>query len=289
MLKESFDWVPNEIKSLIADGKGKLLKLVAKTETTTVHPEDKEYTNRKFSAEELKMAARTLWRKPVGINHEQVIENAWVVDSEYEDGKVEAIAYVPNEWAQKVESGLIDKCSVEYTWNSEKREGNTVEFGGLKFGRVDLLEGKMPGDADTSVKLFEAVEKKGVFITELTLVEAEEPEEDDDNPEDAPEDAPDEDAPEDAPENDTPDDEPEEDTPIAVLEGRIKELEDALARVIEELSINKTTVDERVEQARKEAKLAVGDEIRAKLPLDLVRPDMRTRRLLADIKGIIGK
>ncbi len=174
MLKESFDWTPPGLKEV---PKVNLLKLVAKTEATTYHPADPDYPVRKFNAEELKLAARTLIGRPVGRNHEAMpISGAYVLDAEYSDNQVEAVAYVPGEWVDKVRKGLIGKCSIEYTWRDEKRNGG-VEFEGLVFTRLDLLEGAKPGDKKATVTLFEADgdSKTGLLLTEVKAVEQEPP------------------------------------------------------------------------------------------------------------------
>jgi len=177
MLKESFDWAPpgmNEVP------RGNLLKLVAKTEATTYHPTDPNYPVRRFNKEELIRAARTLVGRPVGRNHEPMpITGAYVLDSEFSDNRVESIAYAPSNFIDKVRSGKINRCSIEYTWRDEKIDRSVtppaVEFLGLIFTRVDLLEGLDPGDNNAQVMLYEALDKAnktGALNVEVKLVEA---------------------------------------------------------------------------------------------------------------------
>lgn len=175
-LKESFEWAPPGIESI---PKANLLKLIAKTEATTYHPADPNYPVRKFNVEELKLAARTLIGRPVGRNHEAMpIYGAYVLDSEFskKSNCVESIAYAPTSIVDKVRKGLINQCSIEYTWRDEKRNGG-VEFEGLVFTRLDLLEGLEPGDRKASVTLFEAngPAKTGNLLTEVKAVEQEPP------------------------------------------------------------------------------------------------------------------
>jgi hypothetical protein len=167
-LKESFEWAGKPVNS------ANLLKLISKTESTTYHPDDPAYPVRIFSEKELELAARTLIGKPVGRNHESTpIDGAFVLDSEYGASKaVESIAIVPDDWVSKVKSGLVKSCSVEYTWRTEKRNeaAKSVEFEGLVFTRVDLLEGLNPGDPKAVVSLFESDNAKTARF--ITLVEA---------------------------------------------------------------------------------------------------------------------
>jgi hypothetical protein len=170
-LKESFSWVPPGMKTLPREN---LLKLVAKTEAETHHPGE-PYPVRRFSAKELELAARSLIDRPVGRNHESVIPGAVVLDSEYSDKCVESVAYVPGDYAKKVRDGRIKNCSVEFTWRSEKLDESVsphaIEFEGLVFTRVDLLEGLQPGDKNSKVMLFEAEKKTGSFISEVKMLQ----------------------------------------------------------------------------------------------------------------------
>ena len=152
MITESFEWarVPEAFKS-------KVLQLVARTEAITVHPEDTNYPCRKISAKELERAARTLVGKPVGRNHEtKPIEGAYVLDSEYNDNRIEALAHVSDVEIAKVRAGKIQKCSIEYTWRNEKKEDNITLFEGVVINRVDLLEGVEAGDPNARVKAYES-------------------------------------------------------------------------------------------------------------------------------------
>jgi len=165
LLKESYEWIktPDELP------KENLLKVTAKTTAKTEHPEDENYPVRIFPEKELELAARSLKYKPVGLNHEFIIEEAIVLDSEWnaKEQAVEALLYVPDEYIKKVAEGKIDHVSVEYTWRNEVAEDGGIAFYGLNFDRVDLVEGLEAGDAGATVKLFEAKDKKGKFLGEI--------------------------------------------------------------------------------------------------------------------------
>jgi len=162
-LLESFEWlkVPEDIS------KDHLVKVVAKTNLPTIHPDDPEYPVRLFPEEELKKSARSLAHRPVGLNHKKVIDNAIVVDSEYnpETKAIEALLYLPKEYIRKIREGKIKHVSVEYRWREEERKEEGVEFRGLIFDRIDLLENMEPGDPYTSISLFES--KGGRIVMSL--------------------------------------------------------------------------------------------------------------------------
>lgn len=156
-----------------------LVLITAKTIENTIHPEDPDYTIRVFKPEELKEAARSLAQRVVGLNHGPIIQGAFTVDAQWneEEKAVEALLFLPNLWIRKVREGIesngergIYKVSVEYTWRTEKREGNKVEFSGLVFNRVDLLENISPGDKLTNITLVEG--KRGLMEGILKMKES---------------------------------------------------------------------------------------------------------------------
>lgn len=162
--KESFEWI-----DLKEPPKDRLLKVVAKTTKTTIHPDDPEYPIRLFAEADLIRNANMVGR-PVGLNHSKLpIYGSYVVDSEYneEEKQLEALLFVPVEYVKKVAEGLIDHVSVEYTWRSDKKTPKGTEFTGLNITRVDLIEGLEPGDSNAQVVLFEAKSKRGKIIMEV--------------------------------------------------------------------------------------------------------------------------
>lgn len=170
-LSESFEWVnPKDLP------KERLLKVVMKTPETTIHPEDPKYPKRVFKVEELIQNGKSLIGSRVGYNHEGLIMDSIVVDSEWNklETQLEGLLYVPPGIITKVRDGQIDQASIEYQWRNEKETEEGVEFEGLHIFRIDLLEGKKPGDKKTSVALFEAEERHGCFLMEMAEQKLEE-------------------------------------------------------------------------------------------------------------------
>lgn len=173
-LVESFEWINSAGKGKIPRGMA-LLKIVAKTPKTTIHPEDPNYPVRIFAEAQLMRNAASLVGRPIGLDHAKLpIYKAYVIDSEWneEEKQLEALGLVPQAYAKKVADGDIKRSSIEYTWRSTKKakEGPGKEFVGLSINRLDLLEKLNPGDSDSVVKLFEAKEQKGQMLTEVQVV-----------------------------------------------------------------------------------------------------------------------
>ncbi|MGB9856095.1 MAG: hypothetical protein ACPLKS_06095 [Caldisericum exile] len=167
-LYESFEWakIPDDMP------RKNLAFIVAKTTKPTIHPEDPEYSVRLFDdVDELREAARSLARREVGLNHSQVIPEAFTIDAQWNDKEkqIEALLYLPDEYIRKIKEGKIKHVSVEYRWRDEERTSEGVRFKGLVFDRVDLLEGINPGDKNTYIKLLEG--KKGLMDGEIEMVE----------------------------------------------------------------------------------------------------------------------
>lgn len=163
-LIESFEWIDLENPP-----KDRLLKVIAKTTETTLHPEDKDYPVRLFAEANLMRNANLVGR-PVGLNHGKLpIFGAYVVDSEYneEEKQLEALLFVPPEYVEKAREGLISNVSVEYTWRKEKKTKKGTEFSGMNITRIDLVEGLKAGDSGAVVTLFEAKKKTGTMLMEI--------------------------------------------------------------------------------------------------------------------------
>src|SRR5208283_3304199 len=161
LTESQYDWT-----SLPDDLPHKNLVLItAKTPHPTYHKEDIEHPVRLFTGQELLEAARSLAHRPIGLNHQALIEGAFTVDAQYNAStmNVEAICYFPDSWIGKVrnllKSGKESIFSVEYTWRDEKEKPDGVEFIGLIFDKVDLLCGVNAGDKHTSARLVEAAIK----------------------------------------------------------------------------------------------------------------------------------
>jgi len=167
-LKESFEWVnPKDLP------KERLLKVVCKTPQTTIHPRDPKYKKRVFKVEELIQNGRSLIGTRVGYNHQGVIMDSMVVDSEFnlKESQLEGLLYVPLSIIRKVRDHLIEQASVEFQWRAEKETDEGTEFEGLHIFRIDLLEGKKAGDhsadVETLLEGIEPVERQGLFLMEM--------------------------------------------------------------------------------------------------------------------------
>ena len=165
----AYDWssIPTDLP------RENLVLITAKTTNPTIHFNDPKYKIRKFTPTELKEAARSLAKRPVGLNHTlQPIPNAFTVDSQWNESTqaVEALLFLPTPYINLIkerEATNPIKFSIEYTWRNEKREGDEVEFEGLIFDRVDLLDGLSAGDKNTSYKLIESDSRRGLMEAEV--------------------------------------------------------------------------------------------------------------------------
>ena len=169
VLKCSYEWakIPTDLN------KSNLVLVTAKTSKPTIHPEDTDYPIRIFPIEELRERAATLAQRPVGFNHLTLIDGAFTVDAQWNENEkaIEALLYLPNLYMDKIKNGDIDKVSVEYIWRDEVRTEKGVEFKGLVFNRIDLLEGMNPGDKDTGkFKLIEG--KRGLMEGKISMEES---------------------------------------------------------------------------------------------------------------------
>jgi hypothetical protein len=142
----------------------------------TIHPEDPEYSVRLFSPEELKEAARSLARRPVGLNHETLINDAFTVDAQWNESTqaIEALLFLPTHFIDMIRAKEIDKVSVEYVWRSEKKTEKGTEFEGLIFDRIDLLYHLNAGDKGTEIRLIES--KKRLLEGEIAIMNPQESE-----------------------------------------------------------------------------------------------------------------
>lgn len=173
-MKESFEWMNlAEVDKLPKD---RLLKVVAKTPTPTLHPEDPNFPVRVFAETQLMRNAASLVGRPVGVNHSKLpIYGAYAIDSEWNEieHQLESLLLVPTQYIKKVADGDITHASIEYTWRDIKDKGEDgKEFIGLSINRIDLLEGElkdMAGDSRATVTLFEAKKKTGKLLAEISL------------------------------------------------------------------------------------------------------------------------
>jgi hypothetical protein len=165
--ESAYDWstIPNDLP------RQNLVLITAKTTNPTYHFTDPKYKIRVFNPAELKEAARSLAKRVVGLNHRELIENAFTVDAQWNEStqSVEALLFMPTPYINLIRAeeaaGRPVKFSVEYTWRDEVlHEDGSVEFIGLVFDRVDVLYGLSAGDKYTSAKLVEG--KRGLMEAE---------------------------------------------------------------------------------------------------------------------------
>jgi len=124
----------------------------------TYHPEEWPEV-RVYLEEELAASAPTLAGKPLLIDHfQQLPPPNRVLAAWYGDGAIEYIAEVDGEVAGLIEGGVITKCSVEFDWERLERV-NGVAPRGIEFTGLSLLRDLEPGDAETSVEVWEGIIK----------------------------------------------------------------------------------------------------------------------------------
>jgi len=151
-LAESFRWAPPiEFYKIVEGEEGRFYKVHAIHVTTTGN-------RAKYTEEELRSSARSLADKPLGLNHRRQLQfpRSKVVDSEFEDRKVEAIIKVADEEVNRLyEAGKIKNVSIEAKYRSADM-GDVLVPRGIVFTRLDLLtEDVAPGDPLTSIMLWE--------------------------------------------------------------------------------------------------------------------------------------
>jgi len=157
-LIESFRWKASAPTLKNATERGRFYRVVTATVTTSGNLNT-------YVSEELKRAARTLIDKPVNINHvkyDLAGENR-IVDAEFEDGAVEAIAYVEDAEVNKLfDAGKIKHASIEGKYRSYLKLGERgVLPGGLVLtGLAFLTSDTEPGIESTEVALWEKLIEK---------------------------------------------------------------------------------------------------------------------------------
>src|SRR3972149_2085427 len=177
LVESAYEWskIPEDLP------KGNLVLITAKTTLPTIHRNDPDYPVRIFNKEELKEAARSLAKRPMGLNHSKLIEGAFTVDAQWNEStsSIEALVFLPTPYINLIRRAELEgtpvKYSVEYTWRNENKTDEGVEFIGLCFDRVDLVYGMNAGDMDTSGRLVESLESRRRLIeAEGTLIESNE-------------------------------------------------------------------------------------------------------------------
>jgi len=168
-VKEMSDYAWANREALKDIPKNQLLRLVVKTTAPTDHREDKTLPEdqrviRVYPEEELKLAARSLIHKEVGLNH-KVSTGGFVVDAEWNNElkQIEAFAQVPEAYVNLVRSKKITTCSADIYAREKLREGETEIYNGIWLDGVSLVEEPFTaGDPNATVlaenKLFFMVE-----------------------------------------------------------------------------------------------------------------------------------
>jgi len=151
--KESFSWAGD-----IKPEKANLIRGKAIHPISTVHPEEWPSV-RVYLEEELQKAAHSLQGQPLLLDHMYPVDGK-VLGAEYEDGAIEYVAELNDvrvlDW---VRDGTIKHCSVEYDWSSLVKV-NGVAPKGLQFTGLALLKNFQPGDAGSSVEVWEGIIKR---------------------------------------------------------------------------------------------------------------------------------
>jgi hypothetical protein len=163
-VREAFEWVPNieRIKQYNKEGghKGKLYAVKALHEGVT-DPKNLGHGSRKYTAEELKRAARTLIGQPLNWNHTEPVKSGRnsVVDAEWsdEENAIEAIVYIEDSAAQEaIASKKVRFVSVQGGPRIVKTvDGASVPQGIVFDGLALVTEDQLPGDPKSSIRLIE--------------------------------------------------------------------------------------------------------------------------------------
>ena len=170
--ESAYDWakIPEDLP------RSNLFLITAKTASPTIHPEKPNEVVRLFSETELHESAKSLARRPIGLNHgingapfiidfgTGPLGRAWTVDSQYNPSTkcIEALIYVPNLYRDMInlpeeDPQKIRKVSVEFYCRDEVETELGVEYVGLVFDKVDLIQGMNAGDKLSEIRRVEAV------------------------------------------------------------------------------------------------------------------------------------
>lgn len=129
----------------------KLYKVRAIHVTTTAN-------RNRYTAEELRLGARSLAERPLGINHQiyDLPRENKVVDAEYEQGAVECIIQVADLVLQEmIKDGKIVHVSIEAKYRAAE-QGDALVPRGIVFTALHLLTRDVPpGDSLSSIILWE--------------------------------------------------------------------------------------------------------------------------------------
>jgi len=156
--RESFSWT-GSIEQI--PKKSNLIRGQALHPIKTYHMD--EWPNvRVYLEEELSKSAQTLAGKPLLLDHLFPV-NGKVMGAKYEDGAIEYVAELSDQdILAKIRDGKIKHCSVEFDWEL-LRNVNGIAPLNIKFTGLSLLENYLPGDPQTTVELFESIERSLLY------------------------------------------------------------------------------------------------------------------------------
>jgi len=170
-------------KGMIDIPSSNLVHVIAKTEADTTHPNE-EFPLRHFTEEELSLAATSLFRNLITLNHGkkefgglEIPEPYGVVNARWNpiDKLVEALLYLPTKFIEMIRQKLIKTVSVEYIWDKVEKapDGGTI-FKGLKFTGLSLVAPSLsPVEikaGDSQAKVLQEI-KIGTFLCEIETLE----------------------------------------------------------------------------------------------------------------------
>jgi hypothetical protein len=168
----SYEWakIPTDLP------KANLVLITAKTTRSTSHKgyvcpinsyngvANPNFKTRVFNPDEMAESGASLRRRPIGLNHANIIEKAFTVDAQFNKKTMalEALCYFPTAYMDimrgEVKAGKRVQFSVEYFFRDAKFTESGAELIGICFDRVDLLLGLDGGDTDTSMKFVESAD-----------------------------------------------------------------------------------------------------------------------------------
>jgi len=133
----------------------------------TYHPQQWPEV-RVYLEEELEASAESLSGKPLLLDHCMELDPPnRVLKAHWEDGAVEYVAEVSQQFYDLVKAGEIKHVSIEYDWRVlEKLDG--VAPRGLELTGLSLLRRLKPGDPEASVEVWEGIVSKLMEMREVS-------------------------------------------------------------------------------------------------------------------------
>lgn len=150
--KESFEWTM-PIRKYKEQGDGIIIKGTAITVGETRN-------NNVYTEDELRLAARSLAKRPITVNHDEALDfpESQVLDAEFVDDHIEYTALIgAKKYIPIIAAGRIDHVSIEadYRYNMGDIVNGVVPKGVVFTGMSILMPDVEPGDPDSSVMVWE--------------------------------------------------------------------------------------------------------------------------------------